>query len=84
MVLCLLNECYEKSIVFEVIGDETSAHKGRQFLIVNLDVTSVELKFKKGLVGELLMQYATSGRNVDWRELDIQIAAIMNAKVHTI
>lgn len=70
--------------VFQVLGNDTTAHEGLEYIIVNLDGLDYETHFKKGLVVEMLDAFAGTGTNVDWKYLDKEIAQIMNARVHNI
>lgn len=74
-------------VVFEVIGDTTTAHRGKQYITVSLhemDEEHPSRLFKKKLVVEYLTRVAHTRECLDWRELDTEIAAIMNAKIHSI
>lgn len=71
-------------VVFEVIGDTTTAHKGKQYITVNFDVDNPVRAFKQKLVSEYLVRMAHTRESLDWRELDVEIASIMNARIHAI
>lgn len=71
-------------VVFEVIGDTTTAHKGKQYITVYFDVDDPERAFKKKLVADYLVRMAHTRESLDWRELDVEIASIMNARIHAI
>lgn len=78
------SERENERVAFEVINDQTTAFRGRQFIVVNLNEKDPELLFKKELLVRYLVRVSDSDRAIDWRELDNEIAGIMNARIHSI
>lgn len=71
-------------VVFEVIGDRTTAHQGKQYITVSFDVDDPVRAFKQKLVADYLIRISRTRESLDWRELDTEIASIMNARIHAI
>ena len=69
-------------LVFECLENTNSAHQGREFVVVNLDVTDPIERLKQELVADYLYFVSETQECVDWRELDNEITRIKNAKYH--
>lgn len=81
MQIKLKEEDVFNSVVFEVLNDDSTSHKGLQYIIIEFkDVDSVELKFKKRMIVLYLLRLDCT--NVSWKEINREIENIMNARVH--
>lgn len=81
MQIKLKEEDVFNSVVFEVLNDDSTSHKGLQYIIIEFkDVDSVELKFKKRIIVLYLLRLDCT--NVSWKEINREIENIMNARVH--
>ena len=83
MTIRLMNSLNDR-YSFEVLNNTNSGFEGREFIVVDLDVDNIELRFKKELVADMLCYLSESGKEVNWRELDINIAKIMQSRIHII
>lgn len=81
MQIKLKEENIFDSVVFEVLNDNSTSHKGLQYILIEFkDVDSIESKFKKRMIVDYLLNLGST--EVSWREIDITIGNIMNARVH--
>lgn len=71
-------------ITFAVENNNTSAHQGRELIVVNYHNDDPILAYKKGLIADYLWITAFNQIEVDWRTIDHEIAEIMNTKIHMI
>lgn len=69
---------------FEVLNNANSGFDGREFIVVDLAVDNKELRFKKELIADMLCYIAELGKEITWRELDKNIADIMQCRIHVI
>lgn len=74
----------EKKVIFEVLNNTASISGHKEFIAVDLDVDCLCLRVKKELVADLLGYYAETGKETNWKELDMSIAEIMQSKVSVI
>lgn len=72
----------KSQIIFECVENTNSAHQGKEFIVINLNTDNEEMNFKHGLVADYLHYLAN--HETDWKDLDANIAEIMNSKVHFI
>lgn len=81
MQIRLKEENIFDSVVFEVLNDNSTSHKGLQYFIIEFkDVDSIGCKFKKRMVVNYLLNLGST--EVSWREIDREIENIMNARIH--
>lgn len=81
MQIKLKEENIFDSVVFEVLNDDSTSHKGLQYILIEFkNVDSIELKFKKRMIVNYLLNLGST--EVSWREIDITIENIMSARVH--
>lgn len=84
MRLVQIETCDASCFVFEVFGDTNTAHEGKQFIVVNMDEANPELRLKKALIAHFLGGLALRDQSTDWRIIDMEIAGIMDARIHSI
>lgn len=81
MQIRLKEEDIFDSVVFEVLNDNSTAHKGLQYILIEFkDGTSIEHKFKKRMIVDYLLNLGST--EVSWKEIDREIENIMSARVH--
>lgn len=81
MQIKLKEEDFFGNAIFEVINDESTSHKGLQYIFVEVkEDYSNELKFKKRMIIDYLLHLDCT--EVSWRDIDKQIENIMNARIH--
>lgn len=81
MQIRLKEENIFDSVVFEVLNDNSTSHKGLQYILIEFkDGTSIEHKFKKRMIVDYLLNLGST--EVSWKEIDKEIENIMSARVH--
>lgn len=81
MQIRLKDEDFFGNVIFEVMNDESTSHKGLQYIFVEVkEDYSNELKFKKRIIIDYLLSLKDT--NTSWREVDRKIETIMDARIH--
>jgi hypothetical protein len=71
-------------ITFAIEDNNTSAHQGRELIVVNYNVEDPVLAYKKKLIADYLWMIAFDKTEINWRTIDREISEIMNTKIHMI
>lgn len=74
----------EQVAIFKATDITTSADRGDEFVVVELDAADPYQFYKNQVIVQFLNELAGSNRHTDWREIDRMVERINSSEFHII